>query len=160
MSEIVKSTIIRAARPEDLPIIGDIVKRAYSVYLSRMDRKPFPMLEDYGARLANNQLSVLEANGRVYGYIVLVYQNDGSLLLDNIGVDPERQCMGYGAELLKFAEREASRMGLNRIITYTNEAMSENLGWYQKHGYEITGRCLENGYRRIYFAKRPRIYSE
>lgn len=148
-----EATIIRAARTEDLPIISDIVERAYGVYLPRMDRKPFPMLEDYGARLAEGQLSVLEADERVRGYIVLIPRADGFLLLDNIGVDPDRQRRGRGSELLKFAEREAARMELQRIVVYTNEAMIENPPWYQKYGYIITGRRLENGYRRIYFEK-------
>ena len=145
--------MVRAASERDLPEIARIVEAAYGVYLPRMDRKPFPMLDDYEGRLADGYLSVLELGGKVRGYIVLIPREDGALLLDNIGVDPLWQRRGLGKALLAFAEREAARLGLNRIAVYTNEAMTENIGWYQKFGYAVTDRRTENGYKRVYFEK-------
>ena len=35
----------------------------------------------------------------------------------------------------------------------TNEAMTENLVYYPRHGYRETGRAIEDGYRRVFFSK-------
>lgn len=57
--------VSRAAGASDLPAVAEIADRAFSVYLPPMDRKPFPMLENYNGRLARNQLSVVKTDGRV-----------------------------------------------------------------------------------------------
>jgi hypothetical protein len=44
-------------------------------------------------------------------------------------------------------------MGLPEIRLYTNEAMTENLGYYPRRGYRETHRATQNGYRRVFFSK-------
>ena len=39
------------------------------------------------------------------------------------------------------------------VRLYTNEAMTENLTFYPRHGYRETGRAVEHGFRRVYFSK-------
>ena len=36
---------------------------------------------------------------------------------------------------------------------YTNEAMTENLSFYPRHGYRETGRAVQDGFRRVFFSK-------
>jgi hypothetical protein len=50
-------------------------------------------------------------------------------------------------------ERDAVELGLNEIRLYTNEAMTENLSFYHRHGCRETGRAVQDGFRRVYFAK-------
>lgn len=133
--------------------VEDIARKAYACYLPLMDRKPFPMLDDYDRHIANGTVYVLEARGQVMGYIILIPQKNGFLLLDNIAVDPKAQQCGYGRSLLDFAEEEAIRSGYSHIILYTNEVMRENIIWYTHHGYVITDQRVEKGYKRIYFSK-------
>ena len=147
-------TTIRKAEKADQPAIENIAQAAYALYVPRMDRKPFPMLDDYGAHIAAGTAFVLEDGGAVRGYIILLPANDGALLLDNVAIDPSAQKCGYGRKLLDFAEAVARERGLDRIILYTNEAMRENLVWYPKMGYSVTGHIEEKGYRRIYFEKK------
>lgn len=146
-------TGIRQATENDLESIEKIARAAFAIYLPRMDRKPFPMLDDYGAHIAAGHAFVLVSGDAVRAYVILLPQADGALLLDNVGVDPAAQKCGHGAALLAFAEEYGRRNGFDRIVLYTNEAMRENVPWYRKHGYEITRRCVEKGYRRIYFSK-------
>lgn len=47
----------------------------------------------------------------------------------------------------------ARAAGLSQIRLYTNEAMTENLAYYPRHGYRETHRGIEDGYRRVYFTK-------
>lgn len=145
---------IRTAEPRDLPAIEAIAQAAYALYVPRMDRKPFPMLDDYGAHIASGTAHVLEEAGRIRGYIILLPAADGALLLDNVGIHPAAQKRGYGKKLLDFAEAVARARGLGRIVLYTNEIMRENLAWYPKLGYTVTDHVTEKGYRRVYFEKR------
>ena len=144
---------IRKAEANQRKAIEEIAQNAYAGYVPLMDRKPFPMLDDYNRHIANGNAYVLEETGRVMGYVILIPQPDGSLLLDNIAVDPQAQQCGYGRALLAFAEEEAARSGRSRIDLYTNEVMRDNVTWYTHHGYAITDQRRENGYNRIYFSK-------
>ncbi len=58
--------------------------------------------------------------------------------------------------LLERAERDAVELGLTEVRLYTNEAMTENLTFYPRHGYRETGRALQDGFRRVYFSKTVR----
>lgn len=144
--------LVRLGRREDEAAAAAIAQAAYAHYCVRMDRKPFPMLDDYGARIVQAQLFVLEHRGSIRAYMVLV-EMPGALQLDNVGVEPASQKRGYGGRLLRYAEDEAARRGLATITLYTNEAMRENIPWYLSHGYQIIRRAEENGYRRVYFQK-------
>lgn len=130
-----------------------IAEDAYTRYVPRMDRKPFPMLDDYRRHIRNGSAFVLEAGGQVKGYVILLPQQDGSMLVDNIAVRPEAQNAGYGHALLDFAEKEARGRGFSRVTLYTNAVMHENVRWYERHGYSITRHGVERGYNRIYFSK-------
>ena len=145
---------VRKAEQADREAMENIAQAAYALYVPRMDRKPFPMLDDYGAHIAAGAAYVLEDGDGIRGYIVLLAADDGALLLDNVAVDPSAQKCGYGRKLLEFAEAVARERGLGRIILYTNEAMRENLAWYPKMGYAVTGHVEEKGYKRVYFEKK------
>lgn len=149
-----KQCVIRKAECTDRAAIERIAQAAYTLYAPRMDRKPFPMLDDYGAHIAAGAAFVLEDGDGIRGYIILLPAGDDALLLDNVAVDPAAQKCGHGRKLLDFAEAVARERGLDRIILYTNEAMHENLAWYPKMGYAVTGHVTEKGYTRVYFEKR------
>lgn len=144
---------IRRAVPEDERRIREIADSSYSLYLDRMDRKPFPMLDDYTAHIANGTIFVLEENCVICGYVVFLAGEANTLLLDNIAVDTSFQKRGYGRALVRFAEEEGRRRKLDAITLYTNEAMAENLKWYPKLGFQETGRRLDKGYKRVFFRK-------
>lgn len=144
---------IRLANQADCARIEAIANDAYTLYLERMDKKPFPMLDDYKAHIAAKHVYVLEntgqENGQLVGYIVLIPEDDKTLLLDNIGVSPRFQKKGYGRKLMFFAEDRAKEQGFSSIILYTNIVMRENLVWYPALGYAETpqgaGKRLQPG---------------
>ncbi len=143
---------LRAANPDDLPAIQEIVEQAYSPYIDRMGRPPGPMLDDYAKRIELEQASVAEVDGGVGGLLVLIDQ-DGYLLLDNIAVHPDAQGRGLGRELMNFAEAEALRRGYAELRLYTHESMTENIALYGKLGWEETGRALQAGFERVFMRK-------
>lgn len=149
---------IRLAEQKDCARIEAIANDAYALYLARMDKKPFPMLDDYKAHIAAKRVYVLEDSGQnenaqLVGYVVLIPEDSTTLLLDNIGIDPRFQKKGYGKKLMLFAEEWAKEQGYGSIILYTNIVMHENLVWYSARGYTETHRVQEKGYSRVYFKK-------
>ena len=137
----------------DVDDIRACVRAAYRKYVPRMGKEPGPMLADFESQVAAGQVTVLESAGRVRGLIVMFPQAD-HLFVENVAVWPDEQGHGYGRRLLLHAESEARRLGLGEIRLYTEVRMTENLDFYPAIGYEETGRCVESGYRRVYFRKR------
>lgn len=151
---------IRKAKECDREAIEAVVVEAFGVYLPRMDRKPYPMLDDYGAYIRAGHAFVLEevgeggdhaAGGRIRGCIVLVPGADGDLSLEVLAVSAERQGRGYGRALVDFARQRAKATGCPRLKLYTNEVMAEAQAFYTRLGFTETRRALHAGYRRVFY---------
>ena len=110
------------------------------------------MLDDYAQVIANHAVFVLTDDHAVIGVVVLIAL-DGSLLLDNVAVDPDHQGRGHGSRLMNFAEAEALRRGYGALDLYTHETMTENIALYAARGYGETGRRRVSGYDRVYMRK-------
>jgi ribosomal protein S18 acetylase RimI-like enzyme len=143
---------VRLAQPADTSAIRDLVQRAYGPYVVRIGRRPAPMDDDYGAKVEARLAFVAEEAGGITGLIVLLGQPD-HMLVENVAVDPDRQSEGIGRELLAFAETSAREAGVAELRLYTNAAMTENLAFYPRLGYEETGRRTDNGFKRVFFSK-------
>ena len=79
-----------------------------------------------------------------------------SLRLETVAVAPSAQGHGFGRLLLERAEHDAVDLGHTQVRLYTNEAMTENLSFYPRHGYRETHRAVSEGFRRVYFSKTVR----
>jgi ribosomal protein S18 acetylase RimI-like enzyme len=143
---------IRPARPEEAPVLADIVGRAYAPWVPVIGRRPMPMEDDYAARVAAGEAWVLEEGGAPVALVVTEH-HPGHLLLDNIAVDPARQGRGDGRRLLDFVEAEAARRGLPEVRLYTNALMARNIALYARRGYAETGREVQQGFSRVFMAK-------
>jgi ribosomal protein S18 acetylase RimI-like enzyme len=145
-------TLVRPAVAADADILASIAREAFSVYIPRVGREPAPMSADYIAAIANDMVWVAEDRAGVVGLIVLQDMGD-HLLLENVAVLPRSQGRGVGSRLLRRAETIAAQRHLPEIRLYTNEAMTENLTFYQYQGYVETHRGVQDGYHRVFFAK-------
>ncbi|HEY0184168.1 MAG TPA: GNAT family N-acetyltransferase [Rhodopila sp.] len=145
--------MIRKAHIHEADIVQDVVLSAYQRYVAIIGSPPGPMLDDYRARLAADQVWILEDAHEVAGVLVLENGAD-RFLLDNIAIRPDRQGLGFGRQLLDFAETEAARNGWDTITLYTNALMAENIAIYTARGYLQIERRTENGFDRVYMAKR------
>lgn len=143
---------LRLATHHDLQAVEAVVQAAYAHYVTRIGRKPGPMLDDYSALIGTGQVHVIEHDDRVEGVLVLTPE-EHDMLLDNIAVSPDAQGLGLGRKMLAFAERTAMASGYSSIKLYTNEAMTENITLYSRIGYVETHRAVEKGLRRVYMAK-------
>ncbi|MEL7215243.1 MAG: GNAT family N-acetyltransferase, partial [Pseudomonadota bacterium] len=100
--------------------IEAIVAAAYTPYIARMGQTPGPMRDDYAARIAAGQVTVVESDG-LLGLLVLIPQSP-KMLLDNIAVHPDAAGQGIGGRLMAHAEGEARAAGHTHIRLYTNIA--------------------------------------
>lgn len=79
------------------------------------------------------------------------------LLLASVAVTPDVQGLGVGRRLLCLAEERARAQGLNEVRLCTNVAMTEDLTYYPRQGYQETHRATQNGHQRALFTKAIRI---
>ena len=146
---------IRIATSEDLVAIQDMVESAYSKYIDRIGARPAPMQVDYVELIKQAQVHVLCQDGQVRGAIALRLEGE-ILWLNNVVVDPSTQVQGFGRRLMSFAEERGRYLKTTEIRLYTNVKMVENLMLYPKLGYEEVERKSEDGFDRVYFAKKIR----
>jgi ribosomal protein S18 acetylase RimI-like enzyme len=144
--------MIRLADPGDVDALGAIAAAAYRKYIPRIGRAPAPVTADYAQAIREGQAWAAIQDGQVVGFVVLIAR-PGYLLLDNVAVLPATQNRGVGRQLLGLAEEHARSLGLAEIRLYTNEAMTENLAYYARHGYVETCRAEQDGFRRVFYRK-------
>ena len=152
MSRCQSEPSLRPARPEDAAALRACARAAYSLYLPRMDRPPAPMLADYEALVDAGEVAVLEAGGGLLGFIVCRLLDD-CLFVENLGLWPEQQGRGFGRRMMDWADGRALAAGRPAIRLYTNAAMTENVGFYERLGFTVEDRRLEDGYHRLYFVR-------
>ena len=145
---------IRAAEPDDVEAIAEIVQRAYGVYIERIGLRPGPMDDDYGEQVRRGLTHVAEDGGEkggaaIVGLIVLIELED-RLVIENVAVDPARQGNGIGRRLLEFAEETARGAGIGTVGLYTHEKMTENLALYTRFGYEEDERRQVEAFSRVF----------
>lgn len=144
--------VIRRAGPGDVDALRAIAAAAYQKYVPRMGRAPAPMTADYAQAVRGRQAWAAIEDRQIVGFAVLIAK-PGYLLLENVAVLPAVQGRGIGGRLLCLAEDHARSLGLSEIRLYTNEAMTENLAYYPRHGYAETHRSEQDGYHRVFFRK-------
>jgi ribosomal protein S18 acetylase RimI-like enzyme len=143
---------IRLAQVADASAVATLVQRAYDHYVPRIGARPRPMDADYPALIAAGQAWVA-VDPDIVGVIVLDHHAD-HLQIDNVAVAPERQGSGVGAALLDFAEDRARARGVPELRLFTHALMTENQAFYARRGYVQTARTVDDGFDRVFFAKR------
>src|SRR5262249_54810859 len=143
---------IRLALDAGAPALPSTGVPAYRRYVPRMGRDPAPMTAGHAAAARRGQAWVAAEDGRAAGFIILT-PPPGYLPLENVAVRPAAQGRGVGARLLALAEEHARSLHLPEIRLSTNEAMTENLAYYPRHGYTDTHRAQQDGFRRVFFRK-------
>jgi ribosomal protein S18 acetylase RimI-like enzyme len=154
---------IRPALVDEVESVRLLVERAYQHYVPRIGMRPGPMDADYRSLVEAGEVFVLtgqddpgqdESGPAIAGLIVLRSMPDGYLLIENVAVDPRRRGEGLGRELMAFADAEARARGLPELRLYTHEAMTENIAWYRRLGWEEYERRAEVGFARVFFRRR------
>lgn len=70
---------------------------------------------------------------------VYLHKRERGLYLGMLTVKPELQGAGIGKKLLKASEEYAREQGCRAIFMTVISARTELIGWYERHGYRLTG---------------------
>jgi ribosomal protein S18 acetylase RimI-like enzyme len=146
---------IRTAGDADVPAIARVVHDSFADFIPLIGRAPWPMLQDYLARVAQGAVWVLTEDGTIAGVVVLQF-NDDHLFLETIAVAPPHQGNGYGRRLIGFVEAEARRRGYDETRLHMHLTMTRSIALYGALGYTEYARTEEDGYFRVYLRKRLR----
>ncbi len=145
---------IRPAVPSDEPAIRACAEEAYTPYIAAIGRKPAPMVADFKAQIAADQVHVaVDQNDNILGFIVFFPKTD-HMFLENAAVFSSTAGQGVGKALIAHCEAETRKLGLRCVKLYTNEKMTRNLTFYPRLGYAETGRRQQDGFNRVFFEKR------
>jgi ribosomal protein S18 acetylase RimI-like enzyme len=89
----------------------------------------------------NENVTVLNRteNDKIIGTVSLEKQ-EGKLYLGMLTVSPELQGGGVGKQLLKAAEDFAKEEKIPKIEMTVISVRTELIAWYERHGYERTGK--------------------
>jgi ribosomal protein S18 acetylase RimI-like enzyme len=144
---------IQLATPNEAADVAALVDAAYSKWVEVIGGKPMPMLADYPALVDKGFVHTVHEAGILVGVLV-IWQIDDALYIDNVAVHPDHQRRGIGDLLLAFTEQQARAMGLHKLTLLTNEKMESNQAYYLKHRYVETRReTLPNGRRAVWMHK-------
>jgi N-acetylglutamate synthase-like GNAT family acetyltransferase len=125
----------RRAVAADAEAVRTLTRTAYAKWVPVIGREPLPMTADYNRAVIAHIIDLMEESGNLLGLIEMCPTGD-HLLIMNIAVSPAQQGRGLGDRLLRRAEQTARSLGLEEIQLYTNSAMTSNLDFYGRRGYQ------------------------
>jgi ribosomal protein S18 acetylase RimI-like enzyme len=139
------SFTIRKAHADDARGILDCLKTAFEPYRTSYTPEGFRDTiltpETIHTRLGTMTAFVAtDGSGRVIGTVAggTVNQSEGHLR--GMAVLPEWQGCGVAEQLLSAVEDHLRGMSCSRITLDTTEPLQRAVGFYQKHGYRISGK--------------------
>ncbi|WP_454878402.1 GNAT family N-acetyltransferase [Serratia inhibens] len=137
MSKSLDVTIwVRRAEENEAELVREIVRAAYSKWISVIGREPTPMTADFNKAIREHDIDLAIVEGEVVGLIEIWPQAD-HIWIENVAVHPHRQGIGIGRTLLAHVESKAAQAELGEIRLQTNEAFEANIALYAALGYEI-----------------------
>jgi ribosomal protein S18 acetylase RimI-like enzyme len=130
--------------------IPDDLERAYPVIhelRTLVDFAEFERLTKLAAAADGYKLVGREVRGdivAVMGYRILHDLVHGShLYVDDLSTLPEHRGYGHGAELLRFAEGEARRLGLAGLRLCTGVGNVDAKRFYEREGWEVRAHAFK-----------------
>ena len=144
---------IRPGVEADVVAVAEVVERAYEGYVEEVGGRPAPMDADYSEAARKRTLFVAEDESGIAGLIVLALEG-GHLEIENVAVEPRCQGAGVGRALLAFAEAQARDRGVEELRLFTHVVMVRNQRIYIRLGYVEIERRSDNGFERVFYAKR------
>jgi ribosomal protein S18 acetylase RimI-like enzyme len=147
------SATISLATPADAPALAALINQAYrgpatpQTWTTESHLLDGPRIsESHVLKMAtqshDNQAALLkyEAGTGVIQGCVYLEVNEDFLYLSTLAVAPGAQGQGVGRQLLAAAEDYARQHGCTRVLMSVLSARPELLAWYERHGYQRTGK--------------------
>ncbi len=127
--------IFRAARLDDVPALVALENRSFA--FDRLSRRSFTWM----IRHAHRFLDVAEADGRLLGYVLVLYRRGTSLArLYSLAVEAEYRKAGIARRLLEIAEAHAEAEGCMFMRLEVHPDNRAAIALYERMGYRCCGR--------------------
>ena len=151
MYKIEMSLNIKNAKIDDVAQLVELINLAYRDQSDRSWTTEKAFVD--GTRITKEQLNI-ELNqsnfellvgeneqGSLVGCIGLSL-NDDYIEIGTFAIDPTIQNLGYGREMLNYVENYITQnySSVRRLIMYVLDVRTELMAYYQRRGYQITGR--------------------
>jgi len=125
---------LRRASAADIPQVTVLQQAAYAGNRPILGVEPLPLGADYSQILADYEVWLAEGAYGLEGVLVLQPRPD-DLLLWSVATAPQVQRQGLGNRLLAAAEARGRELGRHCVRLYTGERLTDNIAWYERHGY-------------------------
>ena len=142
---------IRTAKNDDVAQLVELINLAYRAQSERSWTTEKAFVD--GIRITNEQLSgdLSRSNFKLFigeneqGVLVAcigLSLDHNSVEIGTFAIDPTIQNLGYGREMLNYVETYITQnySSLRRLIMYVLDVRTELMAYYQRRGYQITGR--------------------
>ena len=129
---------IRRAELNDAASLAACINAAYAIYAARGIGLP-AVSDGITDDIQENIVWVAVQDAKVIGGLVLIARQDHAMLA-NVAVDPIATGRGLGRALIHHAEREARKVGFQKIKLTTHVDMPGNLRLYAHLGWHETSR--------------------
>lgn len=149
--------IFAPALPSQHDEITQLLLAAFTPYVVKLGRGPesgpYPWL---AAAIDRGDVHVALDGPEIVGLVTATRRGD-ELVIDQLGVAPDRQGNGIGSWLLRQTEHAARNAGVKALTLQTAEIMPDLLRLYARHGFEETRRALpdhgDDEYLRVHMTK-------
>ncbi|MBD3353149.1 MAG: GNAT family N-acetyltransferase [Candidatus Lokiarchaeota archaeon] len=145
---LISNFSVRKATVEDASAIHEILNAAFEKYRSYYTEEGFAdtILSPQGVmeRLQKMELYVaVIGNEKIVGTIGWTRITDEEAHIRGMAVHPDYHGTGIATALLKRTEQEIEKAGCNYITLDTTEVLKRAQRFYQKQGYERTGKVSD-----------------
>lgn len=132
---------IRDARPDEASALEALQRRSSDVweeYRAQLAAHP-DAIEPPQRAIADGRVRVaVDAVGRRLGFSVVLPISGGRCELDDLFVEPDSMGRGVGRLLVADVATRAAAAGASHVVVIANP---NALGFYERLGFEITGRA-------------------
>lgn len=153
---------IRTATAADLPAIIDCSNLAFAAFGDALDgdngSDDAQLEKTLRSQILEGSIRLICNEAEILGYITF-WPTADEMFVDTLAVSPKYHRRGLGSRLLAFADAETSRLGLRAVTLFTKAKMPGNLRFYRRRGYRETGRCDDDGFCRVFYAKKISPYA-
>ncbi|MDT8911632.1 GNAT family N-acetyltransferase [Amycolatopsis sp. PS_44_ISF1] len=132
--------MIRLARPEDLPVLREVERRAGAVFrdlgMARVAEDEPLSVAELASFAEDGRCWVTEEDGAVLAYLIAEVV-DGLGHIEQVSVRPDHARRGLGRELIETAGGWAARLGRPALTLTTYTGVPWNGPYYERLGFRV-----------------------
>jgi N-acetylglutamate synthase-like GNAT family acetyltransferase len=147
--EWMKKTEIRHSEKEEIPILKEIIVKAYTPIEPILGRKPRGMLETeekIQERVENKTVYSILYEGKLIGtFTIKENTNFGLMEVQKVAIKEEMQDKGFGSFIMETAEHLIRLMEKKKVIVETYEDHKQLVEFYLHRGYKVFHKRMRKG---------------